>query len=193
MVNHIDDVTVAYAGGKIPEKEIDLLNGNLPHEIHFFVDTFECGKIFEPNKQSESGQIAEEENDKALETWLKDRWRVKESMLVSFYESRAESADQSKKATDFNEKYQSLYETQSLSPVKAGLIYFFPVFWLSTMLIVSYLVYSFFIYKIYFISAFLFYFVYIQLIGKHLDHWIVSKLDTEVETVSAATSVSKKN
>jgi hypothetical protein len=184
MINHIDDVTVAYDGGVIPRKEIDFLTGDLPSNIHFYMDTFECEKILLDKNASTSeggdGQDKEQTN-KALEVWLKERWRIKESMLVSFYKNKEtckfnkgnNNGSGSTEENEFDRNFQSLYETQNASQFKSNLIYAYPAYWLVTMIGVSYLIYTYLLFKLYIMSAFLFFFVYVQLMGKHFDHWIV--------------------
>lgn len=74
QIDSIDDVTVAYRGGKIPENETDFLNGNLPEEIHFYLDRFGCENIL-------SNKNPDEDDAKCIENWLNQRWKQKESFL----------------------------------------------------------------------------------------------------------------
>ena len=45
IIDCVQDVTIAYRGGKIPENESDFLFGNLPHEIHFYLDKFDSNLL----------------------------------------------------------------------------------------------------------------------------------------------------
>ena len=68
LIDCIQDVTVGYRGGKMPENESDFLFGNLPHEIHFYVDKFDVS-------------LLKKSDNKILENWLNDRWWKKELFL----------------------------------------------------------------------------------------------------------------
>ncbi len=75
MIDCVQDVTVGYRGGKIPENESDFLFGNLPNEIHFYVDKFDSNLLMETNDSNESSK------NECLEKWLNERWLRKEAFL----------------------------------------------------------------------------------------------------------------
>ena len=187
MLNHIDDVTVAYDGGVIPKTEVDLPLGNLPANIHFYMDTYDSEKLAGGGDGGEDGADA---RDKRLEAWLKDRWCVKEAMLVSFYANKASARLDSANLNAenaFDRNYQALYETQHEPHLRSGMAYFYPAYWLGTMAIVCYLTYTYLLFKLYIMAAFLFFFGYCQLMGKHFDHWVVDSglpvsVDSSVDT-----------
>lgn len=81
-MQYIQDITIAYRGGIIPENEIDFLNGNLPHEIHFYIDKFDCDAILKNVDLSEDGDNSK--RNKALEDWLNERWTKKEAFLKKY-------------------------------------------------------------------------------------------------------------
>ena len=78
-------MTVAYRGGKIPERELDFLNGNLPDEIHFYTDKFESNSLFQRVDINENlNDMSEDLNEnkkKILEEWVNQRWIIKEEFL----------------------------------------------------------------------------------------------------------------
>lgn len=101
-IDCIQDVTIAYNGGKVPESEFDFLKGHLPREIHFYVDKFSLKEILaapveqlEPiavtsnhnhnhNHNDINGNqknIDDERQNKILEAWLYKRWSEKEAFL----------------------------------------------------------------------------------------------------------------
>jgi len=69
MVNCIQDVTVAYKGGAIPQTELLFLKGNSPDEIHFYVDKFRIDEVLAGGEHSEA-------------EWLNERWLLKEKVLT---------------------------------------------------------------------------------------------------------------
>lgn len=73
QIDSLHDVTVGYHGGKMPEHEADFLAGNMPDEIHFYIDKFECEEILKLK--------GDKTNNEALEEWINDRWRQKEEFL----------------------------------------------------------------------------------------------------------------
>ncbi len=73
QIDCIQDVTVAYKGGNIPETEKDFISAKLPEEIHFFIDKFDCKALFDETE-------GENRNEK-IENWLNERWRKKEEFL----------------------------------------------------------------------------------------------------------------
>ncbi|KAB7496090.1 Lysocardiolipin acyltransferase 1 [Armadillidium nasatum] len=71
---HLDaiyDVTVMYPK-TLPETELDLLKGNFPEEVHFFIKRYPIETI--PESESE------------LQRWLHDLWDEKERRLQKAYE-----------------------------------------------------------------------------------------------------------
>ncbi|RXG72042.1 Lysocardiolipin acyltransferase 1, partial [Armadillidium vulgare] len=71
---HLDaiyDVTVMYPK-TLPETELDLLKGNFPEEVHFFIKRYPIETI--PKSESE------------LQRWLRDLWDEKERGLEKAYE-----------------------------------------------------------------------------------------------------------
>ena len=76
MIDCVQDVTVGYRGGKKPENESDFLFGNLPNEIHFYVDKFQASDLLIETSQSKG-----KSTDLILEEWLTERWLRKEYFL----------------------------------------------------------------------------------------------------------------
>ncbi len=68
MVNCVQDVTVAYKGGAIPQTELLFLQGNSPDEIHFYVDKFRVDEVLAGGDRTEA-------------VWLTERWQKKEAVL----------------------------------------------------------------------------------------------------------------
>ena len=80
QIDCVQDVTVAYRGGFIPESEKDFITGKLPHEIHFYIERFDAKSLLNNNEDdSEEGQV---QRNKLLESWLNERWRKKEKFLA---------------------------------------------------------------------------------------------------------------
>lgn len=182
MLARIDDVTVGYRSGKIPESELDFALGNLAREIHFYFDSFDSDKLIDGNNNNQGIEDdGQEANARCLETWLKDRWRIKEDMLSKFYDQE-ESGKQ-----EFNERYQSLYDTD---PSVSSFIYIYPIYWTLSTLLVIYMAYHYFLFKIYLSLAFMFYFVFIQLMNKELDHAII---DSDKSQISSSSQVKKED
>lgn len=77
MIDSVHDVTVAYRNGEIPESELMFLNGALPDEIHFYLDTFHLSDIFKSEQQVDDNQ--------ELENWLNERWSHKERFLKWYW------------------------------------------------------------------------------------------------------------
>ncbi len=75
MISNINDVTVAYKASKIPENELDFLNGHIPEEIHFFIDSFNS------NTFKTNGLVEKD----LLEKWLYERWLQKETFLQKYF------------------------------------------------------------------------------------------------------------
>jgi hypothetical protein len=196
MINHIDDVTVAYDGGAIPRKEVDFVLGNLPKNIHFYMDTYECEKLLCDGNDNNNNQSDElESRNKRLEVWLKERWQVKENFLVSFYAHKDTASLNSNEPltgkpdaeqNPFDRDFQSLYETEQVSQFHSNLIFVYPVYWLVSMTLVCYLVYTYLLFKLYIMAAFLFFFVYCQLMGKQLDNYVVDTGRPHVSDVDAS-------
>ena len=90
----IQDVSVAYRGGTIPENEAHFLNGQLPNEIHFFIDTFQIKSILavdeaamaDAEKSDDPSIVTKtaEARDETLKAWLNERWNAKEKLLEKF-------------------------------------------------------------------------------------------------------------
>lgn len=75
--NYLDavyDLTIAYPD-YVPQSEIDLIRGKLPHEVHFYI------------KRIPSSDIPTHEL--MLRKWLEDRWSDKEEILKKFYEKKS--------------------------------------------------------------------------------------------------------
>ena len=68
LVDCVQDVTIAYRGGTIPENESDFLFANLPHEIHFYSEKFDANRIAADQP----------------EHWLNERWSRKEKFLTEY-------------------------------------------------------------------------------------------------------------
>ena len=74
IIDCVQDVTIAYRGGKIPENESDFLYGNLPDEIHFYLDKFDSNLLI----KGESPYAT------LLENWINERWNIKENFLKEY-------------------------------------------------------------------------------------------------------------
>ncbi|CAF1241940.1 unnamed protein product [Adineta ricciae] len=69
ILDSVDDVTVGYEG-HIPEREIDLLNGYIPKQVHFHIKRYMIKDL--PKTDEEIG------------LWLENRWDEKETRLKEF-------------------------------------------------------------------------------------------------------------
>ena len=78
IIDSVQDVTIAYRGGYIPENELDFINGKLPKEIHFYIKRFTIDDVLNSNNNIQGLTLL---NDVILEDWLKDRWRKKDDFL----------------------------------------------------------------------------------------------------------------
>lgn len=83
---------MAYHGGRMPESEFGFLKGDLPNEIHFYVDKFLLDDVLKEVQKSNgninhhtngvvNGIGDEEKQKKVLEAWLFKRWNEKEVFL----------------------------------------------------------------------------------------------------------------
>ncbi|XP_043495445.1 lysocardiolipin acyltransferase 1-like [Polistes fuscatus] len=75
--NYLDaiyDLTIAYPD-YVPQSEIDLIKGKLPHEVHFYIKRIPFSDI--PT------------HELMLRQWLEDRWSNKEKILKTFYEKKS--------------------------------------------------------------------------------------------------------
>ena len=79
LIDCVQDVTVAYRGGKMPENESDFLFGNLPDEIHFYVEKFNSNLKIE--QKAKEINVDENTTKRKLENWLIERWNKKEVFL----------------------------------------------------------------------------------------------------------------
>ena len=66
ILDSVDDVTVGYEG-HIPEREIDLLNGYIPKQVHFHIKRYMIKDL--PKTDEEIGR------------WLENCWDEKETRL----------------------------------------------------------------------------------------------------------------
>ena len=87
MLESVVDITIAYPH-RIPQNGSDILCGDFPSEIHFYVETF-------PNED-----IPESKDD--LDLWCINRWKSKEEFLSNFYEKKI--------VPDYQEKEQMCSE-----------------------------------------------------------------------------------
>jgi len=188
----IQDVTVAYHGGKVPESEFEFLKGNLPKEIHFYIDKFELNSVLkeEANNDAETipynhnshsyqnnnhnhnhhhhnghanGVDGNEKDGKILEKWLFKRWHEKEIFLKNFYASnRPDGA---------SERFESRYETLERVDQLPFLV-FYPVYWSLSSLLMIYLCYHYLFFKLFFVVSFGFYAIN-QYYGSGLDDLIL--------------------
>ncbi|KAL4227365.1 Lysocardiolipin acyltransferase 1 [Mactra antiquata] len=71
-LKQIVDVTIGYPQNML-QNETELLNGNIPREIVFNIQTFDAADL-----------VSKDESE--LSKWLEERWAVKETYLKSFYE-----------------------------------------------------------------------------------------------------------
>ena len=164
MIDCVQDVTVAYRGGQIPENELKFIKGHLPDEIHFFIESFSCEQI-----AAHSGGELTTSADKNLENWLVDRWSKKEAFLQSFYAQSASSSSSS--STSFESVYASQFDL--VKNEKDVLLSLYPIYWLASTILMIYLIYSYFLVKLFFILSFLFYLL-VQVKGNGLDNLIMN-------------------
>jgi lysocardiolipin and lysophospholipid acyltransferase len=195
-LNHIDDVTVAYKGGHMPLNELDFVCGNLPHEIHFFVDSFECDKLLAAANERNDSTI--ESIDSCMEKWLKMRWYEKEMFLRKFYSSSSnETSNKKNESQLLKELIEANYDTfdssSSMHKTKSILIYFYAIYWLLSMTIISYFIYTNFLFKYFIMFAFMFYFVLIQLMGKDFDEMIIDSAKKNRNDADESTITRKVN
>ena len=168
MIDCVQDVTVAYRGGHVPENELKFVKGHLPDEIHFFLESFGCEQIAAHSGPATLSQIA----DKYLESWLLDRWSKKEDFLKLFYASNAANdAESSSSNSSFEAVYGSQYDL--VPNDRDSILILYPLYWLASTALMFYLIYSYFLVKLFFVVSFLFYFL-IQVRGNGLDNLIMN-------------------
>lgn len=73
MLESVVDITIAYPH-RTPQNESDILCGNFPSEIHFYIKTF-------------SNQAIPDSKEK-LDAWCVNQWKRKEKFLSYFYEKK---------------------------------------------------------------------------------------------------------
>lgn len=84
-IDCVNDVSIAYKGGKVPENELDLIRGNLPREIHFYLDDFDMRNVLNDNlydNNNNKEHSSSNHHKKILEDWLVKRWQIKEHLLT---------------------------------------------------------------------------------------------------------------
>lgn len=153
QIDCVHDVTVGYRGGKMPERETDFLAGNLPKEIHFFIDKFSCEQIFEGKNDKTNSEI--------LEDWICDRWKKKEESLKKFYHNEQEQID-----LDYEIKH-NLTDKFSLT--------MYPLFWLISLSIIFLLTY-YSIFIRYFLLIALSFYLYQQFLSNNVDNFIINSV-----------------
>lgn len=150
QIDCIHDVTVGYRGGKMPERETDFLAGNMPNEIHFYIDKFSCEKIFENKNDKSKSEI--------LEEWICDRWKKKEEFLKKFYQKQEEIED--------------TYETKN-STINKVYLTLYPTFWFLSLSLIFFLTYYNFVVRSFLLIAFSFY-LYHQFMSNNIDNFIIN-------------------
>lgn len=143
MLGCVHDVTVAYRG-TYPTNEKKFLMGELPEEIHFYIDKFSVAEV----------------NAVGKEKWLNDRWKLKEQVLTDFYENR----DELKKFEENYEEYNS---------IDRPVLYFYPIFWAFNVMLGLYMVYQYAWVRV-FLSLSLAFFIYVQMFTKGLQDLIMN-------------------
>lgn len=152
----VQDVTVAYRGC-IPESEMAFLSNKLPREIHFYIEKFDTKEIVQGCDDNIS-----ETRDKLIESWLNDRWKRKEEFLKKFYSN-----------DDGFESIQSTYETIEQTNYESIYLYVYPIYWVSSLVVLFYFLYNFLIVRIFFLSASAIY-TYLQFFGNGIDNFIMN-------------------
>lgn len=202
-IDCIEDVTVAYNGGQVPESEFDFLKGRLPREIHFYVDRFQLKDVLaEPKELSAAAAtsshnnhannninnnhnnvdhnkngIVDDKQNKILEAWLNKRWAEKEAFLKKFYETE--------RAENVIEGFESQYETWD-APERLRKLIAYPIYWTLSTLLMIYLFYQYMLVKLLFVVSMLFY-ASTQLMGYELDELIMGygSLASQMQTKKA--------
>lgn len=151
QIDCVHDVTIGYRGGKMPERETDFLAGNLPEEIHFFIDKFSCEQIFEGKNDKTNNEI--------LEDWICDRWKKKEESLKNFYQNKQEQIDLD-------------YETKDNLTEKFTLT-MYPLFWLLSLSLIFLFTYCSIFVRSFLLIALSFY-LYQQFVSNNIDNFIIN-------------------
>lgn len=177
MIDCVQDVTVAYRGGQIPENEPKFMKGHLPDEIHFFIESFSCEQIAAHSSSGGDQSNTKIAADKNLENWLVDRWAKKESFLQSFYAQTsppsAGDGPSSTSSSSFESVYASKFDLVVKSDKENLILFVYPIYWLASTILMIYLIYSYFLVKLFFVVSFLFYFL-VQVKGNGLDNLIMN-------------------
>ena len=103
----------------IPQTEIDIVTGNFPREVHFYVRTFPIEKI--PTSQAE------------LIHWCQEAWTTKENLLKNFYAENVFSLE-------VQSNPRELYEARSESIVRC-ILYVFLIGWTVLLIFMLYFFY----------------------------------------------------
>ncbi|CAF0739320.1 unnamed protein product [Brachionus calyciflorus] len=118
--------------------------------------------------KGEADFLAESKGDKSeneiLEEWINERWKIKENFLKNFYAPNVEIEELDKE-----------YETKN-EMINGIQLYFYPVYWIVSLTLITYLCFSFSIVQFYFAIALLFY-IYQQFFSKNIDNFILNSFE----------------
>src|SRR5687768_17245364 len=73
IISAVYDITIAYKGD-IPTGEQEILNEQLPSEMHFYVKRYLLSEL-------------PLDNEDQLASWCNQRWKEKEQLLEQFYKN----------------------------------------------------------------------------------------------------------
>ena len=166
MIDRVQDVTVAYRGGQVPENELKFVKGHLPDEIHFFVESFSCEQIAAHSASATSA-------DKNLESWLTDRWSKKEAFLKAFY-AQASSSSSSSSPSNAETSFDSVYASQFdlVQNDRRVFLLLYPLYWLVTISLLFYVVYHYFLIRAFYGMLLLFY-IFVHVTSNNLDEMVM--------------------
>ncbi|KAK4475134.1 hypothetical protein MN116_002220 [Schistosoma mekongi] len=86
-LTEVYDVTVAYPD-ILPSPEINLIHGQVPHEVHYLVRRFTLNDLLNNNGGNNcNNQKLDNEINDTLSKWLQNRWLEKEKSLKEYYET----------------------------------------------------------------------------------------------------------
>ncbi|KAH8867547.1 Lysocardiolipin acyltransferase 1 [Schistosoma japonicum] len=83
-LTEVYDVTVAYPD-ILPSPEINLIYGQVPHEVHYLVRRFTLNDLLNNGGNNSNNQKLDNEINDTLSKWLQNRWLEKEKSLKEYY------------------------------------------------------------------------------------------------------------
>ncbi|KAH8867542.1 Lysocardiolipin acyltransferase 1 [Schistosoma japonicum] len=147
-LTEVYDVTVAYPD-ILPSPEINLIYGQVPHEVHYLVRRFTLNDLLNNGGNNSNNQKLDNEINDTLSKWLQNRWLEKEKSLKEYYANPI-----GKRSFDNEITPDSLvfHVNSSDQLVFTYLGLFNTGIWFLSMLCLLYLIYTTFYIRIYFVT-----------------------------------------